>query len=275
MTHHGTAVSGATQGMLFTLVVLVAVGVYLTGVEASRRRGRAWPAIRIVAWMLGCLALGWGVRPLVSAGHDRMFTDHMMTHVLIGMGGPTLLALARPVTLLLRALPQRGARGLAAVLRSTPVRVVTHPVVAAVLDVGGLWLLYTSPLYHAMHASAWVSALVHVHVFLAGYVFAVAILEPEPTAHPVSYPARAAVLVASIAAHDILAKHLYTQDHLGSSPDDVRTGAMLMYYLGDAVEIALIILLCLAWYRSANRPATPTRHHRSSPSRLTETHDGV
>src|SRR6478736_3909588 len=49
---------------------------------------------------------------------------------------------------LLRALPPARARRVSAVLRSPVPRVVGHPVVAGLLDAGGLWLLYTTGLFH-------------------------------------------------------------------------------------------------------------------------------
>ena len=50
---------------------------------------------------------------------------------------------------------------------------------------------------------------------------------------------RAAALVLASAAHGILAKHLYAT---GSG-----TGALVMYYGGDAVGVTLAALLCRTW----------------------------
>jgi putative membrane protein len=100
--------------------------------------------------------IGWG------------FTAHMTGHLLLGMVGPLLMVLAAPVTLVLGALPVAGARAFGRFLRTPWVRVVTHPVVAGVLNAGGLWLLYTTDLFSLTHSSALVHGLVHTHVFLTG-----------------------------------------------------------------------------------------------------------
>jgi hypothetical protein len=47
------------------------------------------------------------------------------------------------------------------------------------------------------------------------------------------------ILVLASAAHGVLAKHLYATGW--------QSGAMVMYYGGDVVEVALAILLCRQW----------------------------
>lgn len=76
---------------------------------------------------------------------------HMLVHLLLGMLAPLLMALAAPMTLLLRTLSVSSARVLSRVLSSRPLRLLTHPVIASFLNLGGLWLLYTTDLYSLMH----------------------------------------------------------------------------------------------------------------------------
>ncbi|GAA3511357.1 hypothetical protein GCM10022262_39420 [Georgenia daeguensis] len=136
-------------------------------------------------------------------------------------------------------------------------RAVTHPAVAATLNAGGLWLLYTTDLYHQMHGSALVHAAVHTHVFLAGYVFTASILSVDPDPHRAPLTVRAAVLVTFIAAHSVLAKWLYAHPPAGVDSADAEAGAQLMYYAGDAVDVTLIVLLLAGWYTAA-RPREAT-----------------
>jgi hypothetical protein len=56
------------------------------------------------------------------------------------------------------------------------------------------------------------------------------------------------VLVLALAAHDVLAKRLYAQAG-GPGLADERSGALLMYYGGDVVDLALAVLVCARWYR--------------------------
>ncbi|MFD4254242.1 cytochrome c oxidase assembly protein [Amycolatopsis thermoflava] len=98
------------------------------------------------------------------------FSAHLAQHLVVGMAGPLLLVLGRPVTLALRA--WRGRRALVRALRG-------------------------------------------------------------------------ATLVLAGAAHGILAKTLYA--------DGFRAGAQVLYYGGDAVEIALALVVCPQWYRRQSR----------------------
>ena len=242
-------------------VLLPAAAVaYLAAVVAVVRRGGWWPAGRTACWLAGLAAAAAAVtRPLATAAHHD-FPAHMAGHLLLGMAAPPLLVLAAPVTLALRALPVGHARTLSRVLGSRPVRVVTHPVTAAALDAGGLWLLYTTGLYRAMGEQPWLHAAVQVHVLVAGFLFTAAMIGVDPAPHRPGRPARAVVLIAFLAAHAILARHLWGHPPAGVPEDAARTGAELMYYGGDMIHLAVIVVFCAQWYRAADpdrRPVAP------------------
>ncbi len=151
-------------------------------------------------------------------------------------------------------------------LRSRPIRVLTHPVVAGALNVGGLWLLYATPVFPLMHASPWLHAAVHLHVLLTGYLFTASIVGLDPDPHRASVTVRAGVLILFIAAHSILAKWLWAHPPAGVDVGDARVGAELMFYAGDAVDVLLIVLLLRQWF-VATRPrdsAQPQNDERPS-----------
>jgi putative membrane protein len=62
-------------------------------------------------------------------------------------------------------------------------------------------------------------------------------------------------LVAAVAAHDILAKVIYAHPPVGVDPMQARSGAMIMYYGGDALSIIVMIILCARWSRHPGRIA--------------------
>ncbi|QGW26347.1 MULTISPECIES: cytochrome c oxidase assembly protein [unclassified Dietzia] len=250
MTHdhaHPEPSSWPMPEVLGVPLIAMAAAAYLMAAGRHRRRGR-WPRYRTALWIAGLLCLGaaW-VGPLASAAHSG-FTAHMGVHLLMGMLAPLLLVLAAPVTLALRTLPTRHARVVSRVLRSPPARVLTHPVVAAVLNAGGLWVLYTTDLFALMHESHAVHVLVHLHVFLAGLLFTVAMIGPDPNPHRASFRTRAVVLVLFIGAHSILGRWLYGHPPAGIDPADARVGAQLMFYGGEVIDLALIVLLFTGWY---------------------------
>lgn len=257
--HAVTATWSSPQLILAGALVVALVG-YPLSVVRNRER-RPWPLHRSVLWVAGVLTASAAVVGPVAGWASEDFVGHMVGHVLLGMLAPLLLVAALPVTLLLRSLAVVPARRVSCILRSRPIRFFTHPLVAGVLDVGGLWMLYATPLLHEAHTNRLLGAVVQLHVFVAGFLFTAAIVGRDPNPHRAGFALRAVVLVAAIAAHDMLAKHLYAHPPVGVAPERAELGGMVMYYAGDAVEVVLIVLLCHQWFR-ATAPQHPARRMR-------------
>jgi putative membrane protein len=254
------------------LALLGAAALYLSALVLARSRS-PWPVRRTVLWLVGLGCVGAAVLGPLATAARTSFTAHTTGHLLLGMLGPLLLVLGTPVTLALRALPVRAARALVRVLRAPVVAVVTHPVVAGTLDAGGLWLLY-GDLYSRMHTSPALHGLVHLHVLLAGYLFTASVVGRDPDPHRASVRVRSAALVVFIAVHAILAKWLYAHPPAGVDPVDARTGAQLMYYGGDAVDLTLVVLLLGGWY-AATKPRDALPQLGPEPARARRTSSAV
>lgn len=245
MTHHGGA--GSVIGALGMLIAAAAVLGYLRCVRINRNG--AWPRWRTACW-LGGVGLAYASMLLLVASGSMRPQAHMLGHLGLGMAAPVLLVLAAPLTLVLRTVPVSAGRVLVRIVHVRGVRVAVEPGVAAVLDVGGLWVLYATPLLATAHGTGWVAALVCVHLLAAGYLFTAAMISTEPLPGRRSVGHRAVVLVIALAAHGILAKLLYAR--AGSIADE--RAAMIMYYGGDVIEIGLLIALGLVWWRT-RRPS--------------------
>ncbi|MFD0829310.1 cytochrome c oxidase assembly protein [Neobacillus sp. M.A.Huq-85] len=218
-----------------------------------RQRNLSYPLYRSIFLVLGiCCIIAATFGPLASQAHTD-FTAHMLVHLLLGMLAPLLVVLASPITLLLRTLKVEAARSLTKILRWKLFAILSNPIIASILNIGGLWILYTSTLYSAMRHSILIHVLVHIHVFLAGYLFTAAIIYMDPTPHRKSYLYRAMVLVITIAGHDILAKYIYTHPPANVPVRQAETGGVLMYYGGDIIDLILIIIFCFQWFK-ASRP---------------------
>ena len=253
---HGSAVAW----LLPAAVVLVPALAYGAALRLRRAGGRGWPRWRVVSLVVGLAMAATAVSPaLQTAGHADL-RAHMVQHLLLGMYAPLALVLAAPATLLLGALPVPARRRVACALRSRPLHVLAHPVTAALLDVGGLHLLYLTPLYALARDTPPVHHLVTAHVLLAGYLFAWSIGGPDPAPHRPGTGTRVAVLIVAGAAHGHLAKLLYAgagglPPDLGAPAGEVQEAAQLMYYGGTLAELALAIALFGARYRRGIRPA--------------------
>lgn len=231
---------------------IIGLFLYFLAIFFSRKKERSWPVHRTIFWISGVFFAVVAVAgPVANRAHND-FTFHMAGHLLLGMLAPLLMALAAPMTLLLRALSVTSARSVTRLLRSKPIRILSDPITASVLNIGGLWVLYTTPIFHAMHDNILLYLVVHFHVFLAGYLFTISIVYIDPIAHRTSYVYRSIVLVLALAGHGILAKYLYAHPLDGVPASQAETGGMLMYYGGDAVDLILLIILFFHWYKSTS-----------------------
>lgn len=241
--------------LFFGIFAVMALIIYAGAVLKSNRsnRLRKWPYHRTLFWIVGIFTTSAAViGPLAKLSHDY-FAYHMTGHLLLGMMGPLFMALAAPVTLLLRTLHVQAARRVSKIMRNRFVALYTHPIIASVLNVGGLWILYTTSLFTAMHDFALLYVFIHIHVFVAGYLFTVSLLYIDPVSRRYSYVYRTVVFMIALAGHGILSKYIYAYPPEGVVPEQARVGAMLMYYGGDAVDLVLIVLLFHQWYRSHQR----------------------
>lgn len=239
--------------MLAAAAAVLMAAAYLMATARLRRRGDAWPWPRDASFSAGGTALAWAaLGPLPGAP----LTAHMTQHLLAGMAAPLLLVLARPLTLALRVTPPCPVRrGLLAVVHARPAGWLAFPPVAALLDIGGLWLVYRTELFATTrHHTGW-HAAVHAHVLLAGVLFTFTVCQLDPVRRRWGPAVRGATLLAAGAAHAVLAKSLYATPPPGTSYDtaDLRTGAQLMYYGGDLIELALAVTLAAGWYAATGR----------------------
>ena len=253
-------------GPLVAAGAVLAIAGYLLAARRLRRRGDAWPRPRDASLTVGALAVAWTATADPPGGP---FTAHVARHLVIGMAAPLLIVLARPLTLSLRALPPgRIRRSLLAVAHARPVGLLLLPPVAVVLDIGGLWLLHRTGLFALTHHRPLPAALTQVHMLAAGLLFSFAVCQLDPVRRRRSLAVRGSTLLVAGAAHAVLAKGLYGAPPPGTTftAVDLHTGAQLMYYGGDLVEIALAVVLAVQWY-SRRRTARSRPGRGGTPAR--------
>lgn len=277
------------EGIVF-LPLAAAALIYFVAALAEGAKGRPWPWWRLTCWLAGLGVAAIAISGVAFAPPGRPFTDHAIKHVLVGMLAPLLLVLAAPVTLALRSFSVLPARRLSRALRSMPARVLAHPLVAALLNVGGLYLLYLTPLYEST-SGPFLHVVVMVHILMTGFLFTAAIIPVDPSPHRASVTMRLVVLTVSLAAHGVLAKALYASALegagvlpglvrvTGAAAVDLQAGAQVMFYGGDLIDLALVVLVLFGWYRAAGRRrrdgtvrmlvrGTRPRFDRGVPARL-------
>jgi putative membrane protein len=261
--HPGTAGAPDLAGLVAAAACVPAVAAYAAGAARLRRRGDAWSRWRDASFTSGGTALAWAAAGPLPGGP---FTAHVVQHLIVGMAAPLLFVLARPLTLVLRALPPGAGRGGLLTLAHSPgVSLLLFPPLAAVIDIGGLWLVHRTGLFAAVRHLPWPHALMQAHVLAAGLLFTFSVAQLDPVRRRWSPALRGATLLAAGAAHAVLAKSLYAAAPPGTAftAADLRTGAQVMYYGGDLVEVALAVVLAGSWYAATGRAWA--RRHRTGP----------
>lgn len=253
----GAGTAGVPGLELPVLASTALAGTYLVGAVRYRRlRLRPWSAARTIAFVSGTALLTLALSSTGEALAGGGARGHMAQHVAIGMLAPIGLVLGAPVTLFLGVASARARRRAGRLLAGRGVHVLAHPVTSAVLNVGGMYLLYLTPLYARSVESTAVHHAVHLHFVLAGSLFAWAIAGPDPAPRRPGVGVRVVVLVLAAGAHSHLAKLLYAgagelPPGSGHGVPEMEVAAQWMYYGGDVAELALAAALFATWYRSA------------------------
>lgn len=246
---------GLSSLIVLLLPALLLVG-YLLAAARQKQTGQQWSRFRSMSFTagIGLLVLAL-VPPMTDFAHEDL-RGHMMQHLLLGMFAPLGLVLGAPGTLLLRSIPASSARRLVSLLDTSPVRVLIHPLTALVLDMGGMVVLYLTPLYAWSTEEPALHFLVHLHFLLSGYLFTWSIAGPDPAPHRPGLRLRLAVLFIGTAIHATLAKLMYAYGYprdAGHTTEEIQAAAQWMYYGGDLAELLLCIAFFHLWFRTRPR----------------------
>ena len=262
--------------LIFGTAAIVLAALYVAAVVRLRRRGDHWPPGRILAWLLGCLALLFVTSSGVGRYMPAMFSMHMAAHMGLSMLVPILLVLGAPVSLALRALPAAG-RGappgprewLLAALHSRASRVLTNPIVATVLFVAGFYGLYFGSIFDDAVGSHAGHLAMNMHFLVSGYLFYWVVIGVDPTPRPIPPLAKVGVVFASLPLHAFFGVELMsTRTVLGGAYyrslglswhtdliGDQRLGGGIAWAAGEMPLVIVMIALLVQWARSDARTA--------------------
>jgi cytochrome c oxidase assembly factor CtaG len=252
---------------------------YARGVRRMKRR--RWPAWRTGVFSLGIAALLFALVPAIDVLAANLFSVHMLQHMLLTAIAPPLLFIGEPVRPVLMGLPElvrsRVVRPLA---RNGPVRtalhVLRHPLVAALVFVGGVFLWHWPDLYVAAVTDARVHVLEHAHFFGGAMLFWSVVIDPVPFRGTLPYAARIIYLLVAGAAQNTLlggllsfsTRVLYphyqgrTAAYGIDALTDQRIGGALMWVVGDAVFLLGVSLAFFRWL--AHEEETQRRRERGT-----------
>jgi putative membrane protein len=238
----------------------VAIAAAAYGVRARRltRRGRPVPLGRIVSFGAGLLLLVVAlVTPIDSIGEERLFSVHMLQHLLIGDLGPLLIVLGLSGPLLRPLLAPRPAQRL---------RALVNPLVALPLWAGQFWLWHLPRLYDDALRDDALHALEHACFFAGGLLLWTTLLGLLPGPRWYGLGARVATLafvwISGAALSNLLlwSSRPYYPAYVDaprtwglSALADQRAGGGVMIVEMSVTVVGVFVWLGLRWLADAER----------------------
>ena len=262
-------------------LLLAAIGwLALVRRVARLHPGRPVPVARTAAFLAGLVAIASALMSGIERYDTTLFSVHMVQHLLLMLVAAPLIALAAPITQLLRAAsPTVRSRWLLPVLQSIPVAALGHPLVAWLTFTLVLWVSHFSPLFDLALENPGIHQLEHAGFLIAALLFWWPVIGLDPARHRLGYPARALYLLAQMPFNSFLgmailfaAAPLYPHyatlgTPYGISPlADQQLAGGIMWLAGDVAFIVAILVVVAAWMRHEERDA-PAAERRTAAHR--------
>ncbi|MDP8904419.1 MAG: cytochrome c oxidase assembly protein [Chloroflexota bacterium] len=250
-------------------VVLPLLGLLLLYRLAARRVARRHPGNPVPRWREWSWYGGLGVLLVALASpiatyDTTFFAAHMVQHLLLTMVAAPLLALAAPITLLLRvATPRTRQRVILPVLHSLPLRIASFPIVTWLVFAAVMWTSHFSPLYEAALHDELVHVAEHALYLGAAMLFWWPAVGADPSPWRLPHAARIAYLflgmpqssflgLAMLSSPNVLYPHYATLERSwGPGPlADQQLAGGIMWAGGDLAFLVALILAVWVWLRA-------------------------
>jgi cytochrome c oxidase assembly factor CtaG len=248
------------------IAVAVATVAYLAAVRVVNRRHptNRVPGWRVAAWLGGVAVIAIALLSAVDAYGDRLFSVHMVQHLLLAMVAPPLLAFGAPVTLSLRvASPRIRRRVLLPLLHSRPVQAVSWPPFGWAAFAIVMWATHFTPLFNAALKNEALHSAEHLLYLGAGALFWWPVIGADPVRWRLSPIGRMAYLASQMPFNTAVGLAIYFAPavlyaHYAAitrtwGPDlftDQQLAGIVMWGIGDVILLGALVLAVEAWLRT-------------------------
>jgi len=228
-------------------VLALAGALYLQRARTLGRRGRAVSPLRIAAFAAGLLTLFVALAsPLDTIGEGRLFSVHMLQHLLLGDVAALLLVLGLDGRLLRPLLRVRFVHRL---------RALAHPLVALPLWAANFVVWHLPVLFDAALRHEAIHALQHGLFVAFGMLLWAALIEPLPGPAWFTAPWRVPYVLAMWLVMLVLSQVFIWSSHLYYAPYAHDAALWGLSHLADQkagggvmlVESAFTMLPALVW----------------------------
>lgn len=263
------------DGLMLGLLIF-AVAIYIKGVIILSRRGDKWPVGRTIAFALGISAIDFATSGGLGVYSRFAFSNHMLSHMVLGMIAPIGIVLGAPITLALRTLPigrneqERGIRGsFIALLHSKLSKIYTHPVVALAIFNGSLFALYFTPLFGNLMQGHSGHFFMSIHFLLSGILFFQVLIGVDPMPRKVPHIVKVIIIFAAMSIHAFFSISLMSASTLLDNGyfallerpwatdllADQRAGGAIGWAMGEIPILLALLATFIQWTRQDKKEA--------------------
>ena len=263
------------DGLMLGLLIF-AVAIYIKGVIILSRRGDKWPVGRTIAFALGISAIDFATSGGLGVYSRFAFSNHMLSHMVLGMIAPIGIVLGAPITLALRTLPigrneqERGIRGsFIALLHSKLSKIYTHPVVALAIFNGSLFGLYFTPLFGNLMQGHSGHFFMSIHFLLSGILFFQVLIGVDPMPRKVPHIVKVIIIFAAMSIHAFFSISVMSASTLLDNGyfallerpwatdllADQRAGGAIGWAMGEIPILLALLATFIQWTRQDKKEA--------------------
>jgi putative copper resistance protein D len=263
------------DGLMLGLLIF-AVAIYIKGVIILSRRGDKWPVGRTIAFALGISAIDFATSGGLGVYSRFAFSNHMLSHMVLGMIAPIGIVLGAPITLGLRTLPigrneqERGIRGsFIALLHSKLSKIYTHPVVALAIFNGSLFALYFTPLFGNLMQGHSGHFFMSIHFLLSGILFFQVLIGVDPMPRKVPHIVKMIIIFAAMSIHAFFSISVMSASTLLDNGyfallerpwatdllADQRAGGAIGWAMGEIPILLALLATFIQWTRQDKKEA--------------------
>ena len=263
------------DGLMLGLLIF-AVAIYIKGVIILSRRGDKWPVGRTIAFALGISAIDFATSGGLGVYSRFAFSNHMLSHMVLGMIAPIGIVLGAPITLALRTLPigrneqERGIRGsFIALLHSKVSKIYTHPVVALAIFNGSLFALYFTPLFGNLMQGHSGHFFMSIHFLLSGILFFQVLIGVDPMPRKVPHIVKVIIIFAAMSIHAFFSISVMSASTLLDNGyfallerpwatdllADQRAGGAIGWAMGEIPILLALLATFIQWTRQDKKEA--------------------
>lgn len=249
-----------TNPLSIVAIVLevTSVALYIFGVRVLSKKGRHWPTLRTVSFLGGMAVIFIATGSGLAAYDDKVFTIHVIQHLLLMNLAPIFIALSAPVTLLLQASKKSVQTGTIKFLHSKFISIITFPVVAWLIAYSTMYIYFLTPVYQLSIEHPLFHDYTHLHFLIAGLIFWTTLIGIDPIRWKMSYGAKLAYLLIGIPFGTFLGIAL-TSEKVTISPAhtvaDIHAGGAVLWVFSEVFTVGALAIIFFQWAKHEERIA--------------------